>query len=197
MFENLKDSIVSDEELLFMIGYERDIIKSYCEDEKPQNIPPIIKVLDSENRLQFIPLDGGRDFNRSTERRQIMVEIGAAFYREWGRDVFPSILMMTSEAWMKSFDVKEVPDKVRAPSDYPDAIDAIVVQAITLTKSSAEEAEAKPRAGLAVLEIKSREPYLTLEELVEPNLMPATRETTDLLNHFFMGWVKQGAIENN
>lgn len=197
MFENIKDSIVTDEELLFIIGYERDIIKSYCEEEKPQNIPPIIKVLNSEKRLQFIPFDGERDFNRSTERRSILMDMGAAFYKEWGQDVFPSILIMISEAWMKSFDAKDVPDKVRAPSDYPDAIDSIVVQAITLTKSSLEETEAKPRGGLSVLEIKSRDPYLILEELVEPNLMPATRETTDLLNHFFMGWAKQGAIENN
>lgn len=197
MLNNLNNYVITDEELLVILNRELEIIQEYCQEETPENIPPILKVIDSENRLQFISLDTEEDFNKAAKRRQILFQIGAAFYREWGQTVFPIILILTSEAWMKSFDANAIPDKVRAPSDYPDAIDAIVIQAITLAKSSQEETESNPRAGLAVLEIKTRQPYIHAEKLLEPQIMPATMETTDLLNHFFIGWFQESKSETN
>lgn len=197
MLENIENSVVTNKDLIEIIETEIEFIKSFCMDEKPNNIAPVLKVWDSKKQLQLIPLTQWKDFNKSSGRRQIMVEVGACFYKEWGRDVFPAVVLLTSEAWMKSFDPKSIPDKMRMPSDYPDAIDSVVVQAITLTKSSILETEAKPRAAMSVLEIKCRKPYIQLQQLVEPNITLANRDSTDLLNHFFMGWVKAGMVERN
>ena len=197
MLEEIANSVVTDKDLLEIIQFEVDFIKSFCVDEKPHNISPILKVWDSKKQLQLVPLTQWKEFNKSGVRRQIMVEVGAYFYKQWGRDVFPAIVLLTSEAWMKSFDAKSMPDKIRMPSDYPDAIDSIVVQAITLTKSSILETEPKPRVAMSILEIKQRKPYIQVKELVEPNITAANRDSTDLLNHFFMGWVKAGMAERN
>lgn len=197
MLEDIEDSVVTDADFLEIIKNEVEFIKTFCLDEKAENISPMLKVWDSKKQLQLVPLTQWEDFNKSVGRRQILVEVGAYFYKEWGSDVFPAIVMLTSEAWMKSFDPKSMPDKIRMPSDYPDAIDSVVVQAITLAKSSILESEPNPRAGMAVLEIKARKPYIHLEELVEPNISAANRESTDLLNHFFMGWLQAGIIDRN
>ncbi len=197
MLENIKDSIVTDSDFLSLISSELDTIQNFVREEKLQNIPPILQVLDTNKTHQIIPLDEDVDFNNSSERRQVLKRFGGAFYEHWGYPVFPAVVMLTSEAWIKSFDSKSVPDKVRKPSDYPDAIDAIVIQAITLTKPSTVEDEPEPRVCVAVLEIKQREPEIVLEELIEPSIMPVSGNKTDLLNHFYLGWMQQNKIEQN
>ena len=197
MLENIKDSVVTDSDFLCLIHSELDTIQNFFREEKLENISPILQVLDTNKTHQFMPLDDEVDFNNSTERRQVLMNFGSEFYEHWGYPVFPAVVMLTSEAWIKSFDSTSVPDKIRTPSDYPDAIDAIVIQAITLTKSSIAEDEPEPRICLAVLEIKQREPHILLEELIKPRIMPASSNSTDLLNHFYLGWMQQNKIEQN
>lgn len=197
MLENIKDAVVTDSDFLSLIHSELDTIQNFFREEKPENMPPILQVLDTNKTQQIIPIDDESDFNNSKERRQVLKRFGSEFYQDWGYPIFPAIVMLISEAWMKSFDSKSIPNKMRMPSDYPDAIDAIVIQAITITKSSIEENEPKPRVCLAVLEIKEREPHIVLEELLEPRVMPASANSTDLLNHFYLGWMQQNQIEQN
>lgn len=197
MLENIKDAVVTDLDFLSLINSELDTIQNFFQKEKLENMPPILHVLDTNKTHQVIPLNDEVDFNNSTERRQVLKRFGSEFYADWGYPVFPAVVMLTSEAWIKSFDSTSIPDKMRTPSDYPDAIDAIVIQAITLTKPSTVEDEPEPRVCLAVLEIKQREPHILLEELVEPTVMPASTNTTDLLNHFYLGWMQQNQIEQN
>ncbi len=197
MLENVNDLIVTDAELISLIRSELDLLKGFCEDEKPSNIPPILKIWDSTKKLQIFPLSLDREFNRSSGRRQILINLGAEFYRHWGQEVFPAAVMLLSEAWVKAFSRAEVSSVNRAPSDYPDAIECVVVQALTLTKSSTIEKEANPRTGLAALEIKRREPYLQVWDWVAPTIMPTGRETTDLLNHFYMGWAQEDMREGS
>ncbi|MGB3513588.1 MAG: hypothetical protein WBA93_31155 [Microcoleaceae cyanobacterium] len=197
MLENIKDSVVTDSDFLSLISSEIDTIQNFFREEKLENMPPILQILDTNKSHQILPIGENADFNNSTERRQVLKRFGSEFYANWGYPVFPAVVMLTSEAWIKSFDSTSVPDKVRQPSDYPDAIDTIVIQAITLTKPSKEEDEAEPRVCLGVLKIKQREPHILLEELVEPSIMPASSNTTDLLNHFYLGWMQQHQIEQN
>lgn len=103
----------------------------------------------------MFPLSLERDFNRSSGRRQILINVGAEFHRQ-GRQVLPAAVIPISEAWVKAFSRAEVSSVNRAPGDYPDSIECVVVQALTLTKSSAIEKEANPRSGFAALEIKRR-----------------------------------------
>lgn len=196
--ERIKELIVTDEDLLFVINTELELIQDFCTQEKLQNLAPILKIIDSNSTMQLAPLMEGESFNKSTERRRILQEIGAHFRSHWGREVFPAIVMLTSEAWLKAFEQEKPPQEYhRAPSDYPDAIDTIVVQAITLVKSSPEDEEGKPRAGMGVLEIKNREPYIHTKSYIDPRVFPVSPNNTDLLNHFFLGWFKQGLTEQN
>ncbi|MGK7925320.1 MAG: hypothetical protein AB4290_08750 [Spirulina sp.] len=197
MLENLDRDTISDDELIATIEQELKIIQGFCEEEKIDHFPPTLQVLDSEGRWQFIEVPNEPDFNSSVQRRQILVELGSIFYQAWGREICPMIVMLSSEAWMKSFDRNSQPNPYRAPSDYPDAIDSIVVQSITLTKAEIDAEDNKPRACLAVLEIKQRQPYIQTEILVEPTITPAGRDNTDLLNHFYLGWMQQSLSEGN
>ncbi|MBP0021931.1 MAG: hypothetical protein J7647_30790 [Cyanobacteria bacterium SBLK] len=197
MLENLDRDTISNDELIATIEQELKIIQGFCQEEKVEHFPPTLQVLDSEGRWQFLEIPNEPDFNNSVNRRQILVELGSVFYQAWGRDICPMIVMLSSEAWMKSFDSTSQPNPYRTPSDYPDAIDSIVVQSITLTKSAIEAEDNKPRACLAVLEIKQRQPYIQAKILVEPTITLAGRDSTDLLNHFYLGWMQQNLSEEN
>lgn len=197
MLENLDRDTISNDELIATIEQELKIIQGFCQEENVEHFPPTLQVLDSEGRWQFLEIPNEPDFNNSANRRQILVELGSVFYQAWGRDICPMIVMLSSEAWMKSFSGNTQPNPYRAPSDYPDAIDSIVVQSITLTKSEIDAEDNKPRACLAVLEIKQRQPYIQAEILVEPTVTPAGRDSTDLLNHFYLGWMRQSLSEEN
>ena len=197
MLENIGQSVVTDSDFLQVIQEELNTIQAFCRDHHPHNMPPILKVFDSTQKIQVMPILEGEKFNRAVHRREILTRIGSAFYDQNGADNFPAIVMLISEAWMKSFAADALPDKMRAPSDYPDAVDAIVVQAVTLTKPTILTTQPQPRAGLAVLEIKQRRPYLIVESLVDANIVPANQETNDLLNYFFRGWFLQSQRDRN
>jgi hypothetical protein len=197
MLENIGQSVVADSDFLQVIQEELNTIHTFCRDHHPHNMPPILKVFDSQQKIQVMPILEGEKFNRAVHRREILTKIGSAFYTQNGAENFPAIVMLISEAWMKSFSADALPDKMRAPSDYPDAVDAIVVQAVTLTKPSILTTQPQPRAGLAVLEIKQRRPYLIVDSLVEASIVPANRDTTDLLNYFFRGWFLQSQRDLN
>lgn len=134
MLENINHWTVTDAELLSLIRSELDLLKSFCQDEQPNNIPPILKVWDSTKSLQMFPLSLDREFNRSSGRRQILINVGAEFHRHWGREVFPAAIILISEAWVKSFSRAEHSSVNRAPSDYPDSIECVVVQSLTLSQ---------------------------------------------------------------
>ncbi|MEA5470423.1 hypothetical protein [Spirulina sp. 06S082] len=197
MLDNLDRDTISDDELIATIEQELKIIQGFCEEESIENFPPTLQVLDSEGRWQFLEIPNEPDFNHSVQRRQVLVALGGVFYQAWGREIYPMIVMLSSEAWMKSFDSGSKPNPYRSPSDYPDAIDSIVVQSITLTKTEINAEDNQPRACLAVLEIKQRQPYIKTEILVEPTITPAGRDRTDLLNHFYLGWIQQSLAEEN
>ena len=197
MYENMKNAVVTDKELLALTQDEINIIKQYCEDEKPITVPPVLKIFDSQHQLQLVPLGQWKEFNKSAKRLQIMAQVGAEVYRECGWDPFPAVILLTTETWLKAFDPNAVPDKVRMPSDYPDAVDSIMMQSLTLAKASLLEKEPKPRSSMAILEIKHRKPYMLVEVMVEPTLCEAGPGTTELLNQFYRGWFQESMKEQN
>lgn len=188
MSETRKDFVITDAQLLDFVKEEIEFVESFCIDCQPRAIPPTLKILDSQKRLHLIELEVGKNFHRSAKRREILVKAGEEFYREWGEEIFPEIVMLTSEAWIKAFHQNAVPDKIRQPSDYPDAIDAIAAQAITLGRPSILANGSDARACMAALKIERRKPYIQVTQFTEPTLYKAGRETTDLINHFFIGW---------
>ncbi|MBW4497078.1 MAG: hypothetical protein KME26_29265 [Oscillatoria princeps RMCB-10] len=119
MLENINNSTVTDAELLSLIRSEIDLLKDFCQDEKPSNIHPIFKVWDSTKKLQMFPLSPDREFNRSSGRRQILINVGAEFHRQWGRQVLPAAVILISEAWVKSFSRAEVSSVNRAQARLP------------------------------------------------------------------------------
>lgn len=197
MYENLKNAVVTDKELLALTQDELNIVKQYCENDKPKTVPPLLKIFDSHHQLQLVPLGQWEEFGKSAKRRQIMTEVGAEIYREWGWDPFPAVILLTTETWLKTFDPDSVPEKMRMPSDYPDAIDSIMVQTLTLAKASLLEKEPKPRSSMAIFEIKRRKPYILLEQMVEPTLCEAGPGMTELLNHFYLGWFQESMRDQN
>lgn len=197
MYENMKNAVVTDKELLALTQDEINLVKHYCENEKPRNIPPLLKIFDSQHQLQLVPLGEWKGFNKSAKRQQIMARIGAEIYREWGWDPFPAVILLTTETWLKAFDPKSVRDKVRMPSDYPDAVDSIMVQSLTLSKASILEKEPTPRSSMAIFEIKRRKPYMLVEVMVEPTLCEAGPGSTELLNQFYLGWFQESMREQN
>lgn len=197
MLEHIDQDVITDQDLLAIAHSEIDLIQTFCEQEKISSFAPSLKIIDSEGRLQILEIPDELDFNHSVKRRQILLKLGQLFYQTWEAEVCPMVVILTSEAWMKSFQSETKPNPYRTPSDYPDAIDAIVIQSITFSKDSLSAAEHSPRACLGVLEIKQRQPYLQTEILVEPIITPATPESTDLLNHFYRGWFQQSMSQNN
>lgn len=197
MLENLEDGIVTNDDLLFLVKEELEMIQGFCIKHKPKVIPPMLQVLDSTRQKQVIPLHEEKNFGKSQGRRQALMRIGAAFYQEYGYEVFPVVAILTSETWLKGFERDAVPEKLRQPSDYPDAIDSIMVQGMTVVKSSILETQPNPRAAMGVLEIKQRKPYIKAEHLLDASLMDVTYNTTDLLNHFFIGWMQRSSLDSN
>lgn len=197
MSQSINDFVLTDKQLMEFVKVELDFIKNYCADCKPTAFPPILKVLDSRQKLHLISLDVDENFHRSTKRRQVLEEAGTKFYKKYGKNLFPAIVMLSSEAWLKAFNANNMPENIRQPSDYPDAVEVVVVQAITFANTSILESDCPPRASMGTLKIEARNPYLKLSEMSEPNLYPAGPETTDLLDRFFIGWFQEDVRTRN
>lgn len=60
MLENINNWTVTDAELLSLIRSDLDLLKGFCQDEQPNNIPPIFKVRYLTKKLQMFPLSPDR-----------------------------------------------------------------------------------------------------------------------------------------
>lgn len=192
--------VFTNEELLALVQRELEIVQGFCLEEKRSFIPAFLQILDSTYYPHIIPLYNEKNFNKARERQGILLKTGNHFYHHWGNLVFPMVATLTSEAWMKAFhpDTIPHPDKVRMPSDYPDAVDSLVVQCVTLAKEAPGDEKGSPRAALGILEIKRRKPFMQFEMLVEPTLVPAkSKDATDLVNYFYLGWMQASMKDHN